>query len=146
MSKRKNISKSIPIGRTLQTRDEFLESGKGKENIKAGHPNKSDLYRPSVIIDTNRKNELAIIKLTTSEKGEKIKGYRNGKSGYRPYIEIRTSDDKAIKIDNKKFVANSPKKDVKKSDVNKIKRKVLKRAPKRIREENRKKLRALKGR
>lgn len=146
MSKRKNVSKTIPNGRTLQTRDEFLASGKGKENIKPNHPDKNDLYRLSVIVDTNKKNELAIIKLTTSEKGKKLEGYRNGKSRYRPYIEIRTFDDKAIKIDNEKFVANSHKKDVKKSDVNKMKRQALKRAPKQIREENRKRLRKLKGR
>lgn len=146
MSKRKNISKTIPNGRTIQTRDEFLASGKGKENIKPDHPDKNDLYRLSVIVDTNRKNELAIIKLTTSKKGKKLEGYRNGESRYRPYIEISTSDGQAIKIDNKNFVANSPKKDVKKSDVNKMKRRVLKRAPKPIREENRKLLKKLKGR
>ena len=146
MSKRKNISKSIPIGRTLQTRDEFLESGKGKENIKPDHPSEFDLYRTSVIVDSNRKDELAIIKLTTSEKGKRLKKYRNGKSRFRPYIEISTSEGRAIKLDDKRFSENSFERDVSKHDVNKMKKIALKRVPKPIRENNRKKLKKLKGR
>lgn len=33
MSNKKNISKKVPNGRTLQTRDEYLGSGKGKKTL-----------------------------------------------------------------------------------------------------------------
>ncbi len=65
--KRKNVSQTIPNGRTLQTRDEFFE---GKADYrKPGYEDKGH-YRKVVVVDSNRKNELAVVKLTTSKKGK----------------------------------------------------------------------------
>lgn len=63
--KRKNVSQKIPNGRTLQTRDEFFE---GQEKYrKPGYENKG-LYRKVVVVDSNRADELAVVKLTTQSK------------------------------------------------------------------------------
>ena len=51
---KENISKKVPIGRTLQTRDEFLASGKGKKNIKPDHPSKRDLYRRVGVVERRK--------------------------------------------------------------------------------------------
>lgn len=145
--KRKNVSQRIPNGRTLQTRDEFLASGKGKTNIKPDHPNPRDLYRTIAVVDSNRKNELAIVKLTTSEKAKKtLPNYRDGKSKYKTYVEVYDNSGKRIKIDGRKFIINEPSRDLTKAEVNKIKKDALKKAPKPIRTDNRKKIRKLKGR
>ena len=62
--KRTNVSQKIPNGRTLQTRDEFFE---GQEKYrKPGYENKG-LYRKVVVVDSNRADELAVVKLTTSK-------------------------------------------------------------------------------
>lgn len=67
--KRKNVSQKIPNGRTLQTRDEHFE---GQKNYrKPGYENKGD-YRRVVVIDSNRDDELAVIKLTTSKKEHRL--------------------------------------------------------------------------
>ena len=134
--RRKNISQKIPNGRTLQTRDEFLE-GQGKYR-KPGYENKG-LYRKVVVVDSNRADELAVVKLTTSNQGTPLPDYQQGKSKYRPFIETKDNDNKPIKI-GKKFHSNKPTKDMSQKDVNQIKRDSV------VRKDNRDKLRKLKGR
>ncbi|MDE7454739.1 MAG: hypothetical protein K2M64_02800 [Clostridia bacterium] len=110
-----NVSKSIPNGRTLQTRDENFYM---QENYnKSGYEDKGN-YRRVVVIDSNELNDLAVVKLTTSEKGLTLT-YSNGKSKFRPYVLTLDDDGEAIRV-GPKFILNSPKKDLSKEDLDKI--------------------------
>ena len=145
--KRKNVSQKIPNGRTLQTRDEYLESGKGKTNIKPDHPNSKDLYRRVGVIDSNRKDELVIIKLTTHGK-HKLDNYLSGKSKYKAFLEIKDNEGNPIKIDGIRFQENKPKRDISPKDVIKIKKDCLtsSKTNKQLRKNNRASIRKVKGR
>lgn len=147
MSKQKNISKKVPIGSTLQTRDEYLASGKGRKNIKPDHPNQKDLYRRVGVVDSNQNNELAIIKLGTKGR-HKLEKYLSGKSTYNAFIEITDNEGRKIKIDGAKFIRNPSYKDLSKKEVNDMKKKALtdKQTSKNLRRENKNALRELKGR
>lgn len=135
-SQRKNVSQKIPNGRTLQTRDEFFE---GQEKYrKPGYENKG-LYRKVVVVDSNRADELAVVKLTTSKQGTALPDYQQGKSKYRPFVATKDDENKPIKV-GKKFLPNKQQKDVSQKDVNQIKKDSIKR------KDNRNKLRELKGR
>ena len=147
MSKQKNISKKVPVGRTLQTRDEYLGSGKGKKNIKPDHPNPNDLYRRVGVVDSNNQNELAIMKLGTKGR-HSLENYLAGKSKYNAYIEITDDKGNRIKIDGVKFVENSRKRDISKKDVAEMKKNALKskETSARLRKENKQNLHKLKNR
>ena len=144
---KKNVSKTIPNGRTLQTRDEYLESGKGKNNIKPEHPNPKDLYRRVGVIDSNRNDELAVIKLSTKGR-HKIEEYLDGKSKFKAFIEISDNNGSRIKIDNLRFIENSTSRDLTSKQVNKIKKICLsdRETSKTLLKENRSKVRILKNR
>ena len=147
MSKRKNISKKVPIGRTLQTRDEYLASGKDRENIKPSHKNKKELYRRVGVVDSNLADELAVVKLTTKGR-HSLEDYLDGRSTYKAFIEIYDNNGKKIKIDNIKFIENKPYRDISKRDVNNIKINALisKNTSNKLKRDNRKTLRELKNR
>ena len=133
--KRKNVSQKYRNGLILQTRDEYFE---GKGNFrKQGYENKGN-YRKAVVVDSNRDNELAVVKLTT-KRGIKL----DEKSRYRPFIETRDNEDKAIKVSNK-FIPT--KKTIEKSKVNAIKINSLKHTGKDVESINGNKLRQLKSR
>ena len=139
MSRRnKNISKKIPNGRTLQTRDEFFE-GKGTYR-KPGYENKG-YYRQATVVDSNRKGDLAIVKLTTSGKGREVLDRK--KSKYRPYVETKDDEGMPIHI-GAKFIENSSRKDLSKRAVAEIKKRAFRKSRQAL--ENRKKVRLLKGR
>ena len=145
--KRKNVSQKVPNGRTLQTRDEFLESGKGKTNIKPEHPNSKDLYRRVGVVDSNRNDELVVIKLSTKGR-HKLSNYLNGKSTYNAIIEIHDNDGKPIKIDGIKFQENKPFRDISKRDITKIKKDCMSssKTSTKLKETNRSKVSKTKGR
>lgn len=147
MSKQKNISKKIPNGRTLQTRDEYLGSGKNKGNIKPEHPNPKDLYRRVGVIDSNNKDELAIIKLGTKGR-HSLENYLTGKSKYNAFIEIEDNKGNRIKIDGIKFVENSNKRDLSQKEIKEMKKKALKdkETSSRLKLDNKQKLHKLKDR
>ncbi|HKL94160.1 MAG TPA: hypothetical protein VJZ69_02625 [Clostridia bacterium] len=105
----------------------------GYENGKGGN------YRKSVVIDSNRSDELAIVKLTKSKKGTPLKEYKNGESTYRPFVYTADEDNNPIKT-GKKFIPANKKDNMSKKDVTKIKKECVQH------EENRDKLRKLKGR
>ena len=133
--KRKNVSQKYRNGLILQTRDEYFE---GEGNFrKQGYENKGN-YRKAVVVDSNRDNELAVVKLTT-KRGIKL----DEKSRYRPFIETRDNEDKAIKVSNK-FIPT--KKTIEKSTVNAIKINSLKHTGKDVESINGNKLRQLKSR
>lgn len=136
MKRHKNVSQKVPAGRTLQTRDEFFE---GRSNYrKPGYENKGN-YRKVVVVDSNRDDELAVVKLTTSAKGQPL----SNQERFKPYIETRDDRGRPIKT-GRKFVPNKAGKDLPKQDVDHIKRVSL--ADKKNKTRNRKRLRKLKRR
>ena len=139
--KRKNVSQKVPNGRTLQTRDEFLESGK---NYKKPGYNQKGLYRKVVVVDSNRNNELAVIKLTTKGK-HKLPNYQKGKSSFKPIIETKDNKNKPIVI-GPKFKENNTKQDLNKKDISKIKKISLRKSSTQTKQTNKSKLRRLKNR
>ena len=56
----KNISKTIPNGTILQTRDEYLHNESNYR--KPGYANKGN-YRKVAVVDSNCNDELAVVKL-----------------------------------------------------------------------------------
>ena len=100
----------------MQTRDEFLESGKGKTNIKPDHPNKKDFYRRIGIIGANNRGDLMVIKLTTKGKHK----LTSSDSTFKPIIETKDNEGKFIRVNNRKFIINPQKKSLSKTDVAKI--------------------------
>ena len=135
---KKNISKSVPNGRTLQTRDEFFEGS--SDYRKPGYENKG-YYRKVVVVDSNRNGDLAVVKLTTSANGEKVFGQK--KSKYRPFVETKDDEGNSIRI-GKKFKENKSKNDLSPKAVAQIKKLIFKNAGNA--KENRRKVRDLKKR
>ena len=138
MAKRKNVSQKIPNGRTLQTRDEFFE-GAG-DYRKPGYENKG-LYRKVIVIDSNRFDDLVVVKGST--KGLKIQGEK--KTRFKPIVETKDNKGKPIRI-GKKFKENNSRKDLSRQQINQIKKEVYKNSHNLTIETNRKKTRKLKGR
>lgn len=100
-----NRSEKIPIGRSFQTRDEYIEGGIAKEGA-----DEKSFYRRVFAVETNELDELAVIKSTTSEKGKVIPDY-DGKSRTRPYVYTIDDEGQPIKK-GKKYVENPPGKDI----------------------------------
>lgn len=134
----KNISKNVPNGTIIHTRDEFFL---GQSNYrKPGYEDKG-LYRKTVVVDSNRMDELALVKLGTSS-GKTLTNYKNGKSKYKPIVLTRDSNNNPIKIGHY-FVRKSRANDMSLHDVNKIKKDLFRGKNK---SSNRRRLRELKGR
>lgn len=105
----KKLSNKIPIGRALQTRDEYIKNGIPKDK----YIDKPKVYYRTVyVVDKNDKEELAIVKSTT-KKGHFLKS--RSKDKFRPQIYIENNTGGPIKV-GKKFVQN-PSKDITKEDV-----------------------------
>ena len=112
----KNKSNKIKEGTVLRTRDEFILGG---IDTKTNHPNKRDLYRAAVVTETNKNDELGIVKLTTKD-GRKL----SGKTNYKPFIHIFDDEGRYIKS-GKKFVVQKKQK-LSRHDVNEIKKSLYK--------------------
>ena len=142
MSKKKNKSKKYKDGRVVQTRDEYL-SGNSKF-LKQGYEKKG-LYRKAVIIDSNSRDEVALVKLNGhSNKRMILKNYRNGELGVKPFVETGNWANKPIKIDGKHYLLLPINHALSKADLISVKIYCLK--DQKYGEINRNKLRALKGR
>ena len=116
----KGKTAKVKRGNTLQTRDEFFAGQKGR-NIKPNHPDKKDLYRTGVIIRVNKRDEYAVVPLTTKKK-IRLNDYYDKKTYAKDMIEIFDCDGKPIKR-NEKFVINKDKKKVvSDKDLDKIER------------------------
>lgn len=135
VNKARTASGRVPQGRTLSTRDKYLDGGKKTNSTKE---------RPVVVIEANDRNDLAVVPLS-SRKGRnrtQLKNYQQGQSYFKHYVEIQDDEGNPIRV-NKKFKENHPNMDVSREDVKKIKDKVLgksKPAP-----ENRKKMDKYRG-
>ena len=120
--------KKTPIGRTLTTHDNFL-----------GKKQKSNKRRPLAVLEVNKRNELAVVPLS-SRQGKhrtKLKEYQDGKSYFKHFVEIEDDEGRPIKV-GKKFKENHPKHDISRRDMQKIRDKVLRHSAPAL--ENRKKI------
>ena len=77
------------------------------------------------VVDSNNKDELAVVKLTTSKKGIPIKTYRQGKSKIRPFVETRDFRNQPIKR-NKYFLENKSSYDFSKYELSQVKKLLFK--------------------
>lgn len=140
MSKNKNVSSIVENGTRLQTRDDYLKGGKNTKN-------KNNLYRPVFVVDSNANDDLVVVKGTHSSKGDLLENYDHPnakkKTRVRPFLYGEDDKGNPIRI-GPKFQPHHKK--ISKKEANKIKKKALKEAPKKIREENKAILRKLKGR
>lgn len=130
----RTASGRVPQGRTLTTRDKYLDK-------KAKQPEKE---RPVVVIETNARNDLAVVQLTSraGKDRTRLPNYQQGQSRFKHYVEIMDDEGNPIRV-NQKFKENHPNMDVSREDVKKIKDKVFsksKPAP-----ENRKKIDKFRG-
>lgn len=94
--KNKNVSKKVPNGTILQTRDEYFENA--SKYRKPGYTNKG-LYRKATVIDSNRFDELVVVKGTTKGKPLNSTVFLS----YKPFVETKDDTGKPIKL-GKKFV------------------------------------------
>mgnify|MGYP006920971293 CR=1 FL=1 len=87
----------------MQTRDEYFYGQ--SEYRKLGYQDKGN-YRKSVVVDKNKDNDLAVVKLTT--KGRfRLPDYENGKSSYNAKIETLDDEGKSIRVGKKFIPANT---------------------------------------
>ena len=104
-------SGTVPQGRTLTTRDKYL-------NKKAKQPEKE---RPVVVIETNARNDLAVVQLSSraGKDRTRLKNYQQGQSRFKHYVEIMDDEGNPIRV-NQKFKENHPNMDVSRQDVDTI--------------------------
>lgn len=140
---RKNVSQKVRNGTAVLTRDEYFEDNNGykKEKYK-DKPNV--MYREATVVDSNRDNELAIIKHQSS--GKYSVTNKNGqRRKYNTYIKTKDDEGQPIKL-GKKFQRAKPNYDVTEKQANKMKKQSLKTKNAKARKENKNALRELKGR
>jgi len=131
--KNRNVSKNIPNGTILHTRDDYIY---GSQNYrKPGYANKGN-YRKVSVVDSNKNDDLAVVKLTT--KGKTIPGE---KSTYKPFVETLDDNGNPIRI-GPKFISRGAK--LSKSAVSIIKKDSFNNSN--TRKVNRRKVRDMKGR
>lgn len=92
----KNKSKKVPNGTIVQTRDDYF-SGQGKYQ-KPNYQNKGN-YRKAVVVDSNDRDELALVKITSSGRAQSTKKGTK----FRPHVLTKDNTDSAIK-ENSKFI------------------------------------------
>lgn len=98
----------------------------------------------STTVDSNRNDELAIVKYTTSSKhGRRFKNDK-GFKGHSDMIYTKDNDGQPIKIDNQKFRKGSDNRRITAKQANEIKRRNVKES--KYRNENAKRLRKIKKR
>lgn len=132
--KNKNISQEIENGTFVITNDQYFYGTDGKSNKT----------RMGTVVDSNKKNELAITKITTSEKHgkefENDKGFKN----HGDKIYTLDNEGNPIKLGEGKFSRGNPKRDIPPKTANEIKRRNVKESP--YKAGNQKNLQNLKGR
>ena len=97
--KNKNVSQSIKNGTIVQTRDEFFQGQ--KKYRKPGYGNKGN-YRKAVVIDSNKNDDLALVKLST--KGNPLP---DSVSKFKPFVETKDERNKPIRLSFKFIPTNS---------------------------------------
>lgn len=136
ISPRKNVSQSIPNGTLIHTQDDKFYGADGKSTKK----------RMGVVVDSNRQNELAVTKYTTSEKNGRR--FKNDKGfvahGNVIYTLDRNGQPIVLSEDGDFKKHRNTNRDITPKQANQIKKSNLKES--KYRERNKKALRKLKGR
>ena len=120
----KNVSKRYPNGRTLRTKDEYLPTKKGKRS-----DNPKD-ERWVAVIDSNQKDELAVVRLTRQNQSNTtyLPTYKKGngeRSFFKHFVETKDNAGGPIKVDGKKFKENAKNNDLTREEVLFVRDKVL---------------------
>ena len=131
---RKNISRNIPNGTLVITNDKNF----------AGTDGQSNKTRMSVVADSNRKDELALVKYTTSGKHGRKFDNDKGFLGHGDMIFTKDNEGRPIVIDGEKFIQGNSGRAISHRQANEIKRRNVKES--RYRRENIKRLKRLKNR
>lgn len=139
---RKNVSRKIPNGTVVFTRDEFFEDHNGY--IKEKYRNSTKLYRETTVIDSNRNNELALIK-HQSNGVYYVVNNKGQKEFYNPYIKTKDDKGNPIKL-GEKFQRGPSKYNVSPKSANKMKIRSIKNKNDKTRKTNQMALKSLKGR
>ena len=137
----KNVSKRYPNGRTIKTQDKYLPTD------KKGKSTKPKTKRLVAIVDSNRYDELAVVRLTTQNQPNttELRTYKkgNGKTTYfKHFVEIMDNEGNPIKIDGNKFIENPRAWDLSADEIEYVRRGVFE--GKRQSDDNKKKIAALK--
>ncbi len=112
---KKRAKGNVPLGRTLSTYDHYLDRN-----------SKSNKKRPVAVIDRNKRNELAVVALSSRDGKHRtrLKNYQDGKSYFKHFVETRDNEGKPIKV-GAKFRENHPRNDISRRDVQRIRKTVL---------------------
>lgn len=114
--------KSVPIGRTIKTKDKYLPYNPKKvQELKD--------KRWVAVIDKNTNEELAIVRLTNEEQSNTtlLSTYKKGNKKdtyFKHFVETEDNEGKAIRVDGKKFIENLPRYDLSSEEVKTIQNKV----------------------
>ena len=133
MGKKKNVSQKVRNGTVLHTRDEYIYGSASYR--KPGYVNKGN-YRKVAVVDSNKFDDLAVVKLTT-----KGKTLPEEKSTYKPFVETLDNEGNPIRVGSK-FISRGAK--VSSHAVSVIKKDSFKDS--KTRKINRRKVRKMKGR
>lgn len=121
-SKKPIKKKSVPIGRTLKTKDKYLPYDPKKvQKLKE--------KRWVAVIDKNTNEELAVVRLTDERQPNTthLPTYKKGNrrdTYFKHFVETQDNEGKAIRVDGKKFVENLSKYDLSKDEINLIQKTV----------------------
>lgn len=112
---KKSAKGSVPLGRTLSTYDHYLDRN-----------SKSKKKRPVAVIERNKRNELAVVALSSRDGKHRtrLKNYQDGKSFFKHFVETCDNEGRPIKV-GAKFRENRPRNDISKRDINRIRKKVF---------------------
>lgn len=117
-------TKSVPIGRTLKTKDKYLPYDPKKVRELKDR-------RWVAVIDKNTNEELAVVRLTDERQPNTthLPTYKKGNrkdTYFKHFVETEDSEGNAIRVDGKKFIENLAKYDLSSKEISLIKDKVLK--------------------
>lgn len=140
---RKNVSQKVRNGTVILTRDEFFEDHNNYKKQK--YNDKPDVfYREATVVDSNRKDELAVIKHQSGGKLS-VKKKNNKVSKYNTYIKITDNEGKPIRI-GEKFKRANLNYGVSEKNANQMKVNSVKNDNAKVAKDNRTALKKLKGR
>lgn len=106
----------VPLGRTLSTYDHYLNKN-----------SKSNKERPVAVIERNRRNELAVVPLSSRDGKHRtqLKNYQDGRSYFKHFVETCDNEGQPIKVGTK-FRENHPRNDISGNDVKRIRHTIFK--------------------
>lgn len=120
---RRNKSSKYPDGTIVQTRDEHLHrhgSSRHAPYSDSRHPNPRDYYRTTVVVDSNRDDELALVKKTTH-------GGKSPRGTYSEHVEVLDHANNPIK--NGRYFKVTRRR-ISKENVNALRKQIFKSGPK----------------